>query len=259
MTFSGPRQLPIVLVHEMPGVRDDEARHACRFERFFEHEGGTTPRELTKRGLYNQIAIRLKGGPWRVVGSVMVVNAVSGAPLAKATRRSTRSSTKPSSRRSDASIANTEPSRCPSSRGRWIRDRVSHIFSPRESRKLSASPTTSAESADHARSASGACQVHPLDKQYPSAPRGLGEESSHTDVGSELRNLSSLAVQRVTAITSCKKDSTAAGGSISGKHISIEEATPEDVALYCNASVTSLSSSNRAAPAYGDREFVDLH
>ena len=43
----------LLLIHEVPGARlgDNEARHACIFEHFFEDH--TTPKHLLKAGIYN--------------------------------------------------------------------------------------------------------------------------------------------------------------------------------------------------------------
>ena len=78
------RHTPLLLVHEMPtasdgademcnccygadGARDDQSvdgaqvRHSVEFDTFF----GTTPRELLRAGLYDHLAVPLKGGAWR--------------------------------------------------------------------------------------------------------------------------------------------------------------------------------------------------
>ena len=59
----------LLLCHEFPSVLgDNQKRHACTFNEFF--RDGWTPRWLLKDDsfLYNQIAIALKGGPWREAG-----------------------------------------------------------------------------------------------------------------------------------------------------------------------------------------------
>jgi len=54
-------EVHLLLVHEMPGVGEQEARHGCEFGEFF----ATTPHTLLTRRLYHEIALPLKGGPWR--------------------------------------------------------------------------------------------------------------------------------------------------------------------------------------------------
>ena len=46
----------LLLIHEVPGARlgDNEARHACVFEHFFDDD--TTPKHLLKAGIYNSSA-----------------------------------------------------------------------------------------------------------------------------------------------------------------------------------------------------------
>jgi len=48
------------------------ARHACNFGIFFSHEDGTTPHHLLKAGVYNEIAVPLKGGVWRQTSLAML-------------------------------------------------------------------------------------------------------------------------------------------------------------------------------------------
>jgi len=55
----------LLLAHEMPGVGGQEARSGCDFGAFFSCEAGSTPAELLVRGIYNEIALPLKGGAWR--------------------------------------------------------------------------------------------------------------------------------------------------------------------------------------------------
>jgi len=71
--------LKLVLAHEMPGVDDLEDRHAINFGAFFSYPDGTTPQDLLQAGIYNSIALALKGGPWRRASLVMAANAFSGA------------------------------------------------------------------------------------------------------------------------------------------------------------------------------------
>jgi len=63
------------LAHEMPGVLTNEARQAVDFEAFFSCAEGATPQELLRAGIYNQIAIALKGGPWRRASLVIIAKA----------------------------------------------------------------------------------------------------------------------------------------------------------------------------------------
>ena len=69
--------LDLVLAHEMPGLKGDE-RCACEFKSFF--DGGSTPPELIKSGIYSKIAIALKGVEWRQPGLVALARALSMAP-----------------------------------------------------------------------------------------------------------------------------------------------------------------------------------
>ena len=45
----------LLLIHEVPGARlgDNEARHACVFEKFFEDPPDGTPKHLLRAGIYN--------------------------------------------------------------------------------------------------------------------------------------------------------------------------------------------------------------
>jgi len=69
--------VPLLLAHEMPGVVANEARHAVDFGAFFSCKDGTTPQELLHVGIYNQIAIALKGGPWRRASLVVIARALA--------------------------------------------------------------------------------------------------------------------------------------------------------------------------------------
>ena len=55
----------VLLVHEMPGAGGQAERFGCAFASFFANPDGATPSQLLKRGIYSQIAVPLKGGPWR--------------------------------------------------------------------------------------------------------------------------------------------------------------------------------------------------
>jgi len=72
----------LILAHEMPGV-DSAPRHACEFKFFFACEEGTTPSTLVKAGIYQKIAIALKGGEWRKASIQMLMNAVAASPAAR--------------------------------------------------------------------------------------------------------------------------------------------------------------------------------
>ena len=67
------RGIPLLLAHEMPGVHASQ-RHACEFSVFFD----STPRELIARGVYNQIAIALKGAQWRSASMAILMGALAG-------------------------------------------------------------------------------------------------------------------------------------------------------------------------------------
>ena len=62
----------------MPGVGGQEARHAVDFGAFFSCADGATPQELLDGGIYNQIAIALKGGAWRRASLVVITRALAG-------------------------------------------------------------------------------------------------------------------------------------------------------------------------------------
>ena len=60
------RGMHILLAHEMRGTADGDAqRGGCDFSTFFSCPEGTTPTDLLHRGIYSEIAVPLKGGPWR--------------------------------------------------------------------------------------------------------------------------------------------------------------------------------------------------
>ncbi len=67
----------IILAHEMPGVGGQAARHGCDFGSFFACDAGTTPSELLQRGIYNEIALPLKGGEWRNASLVLLYNTLA--------------------------------------------------------------------------------------------------------------------------------------------------------------------------------------
>jgi len=57
----------ILCAHEMPGITQS-ATHAVDFETFFVE----TPSRLLRQGLYDEIAVPLKGGEWRAVSLVLL-------------------------------------------------------------------------------------------------------------------------------------------------------------------------------------------
>ncbi len=65
----------VLLCHEMPGVGGQEARHGCEFAKFFACGSGSTPIELLQRGIYNEIALPLKGGAWREASMALLHDA----------------------------------------------------------------------------------------------------------------------------------------------------------------------------------------
>jgi len=69
--------VPLLLAHEMPGLGGQEARHAVDFAAFFSCANGTTPQELLHAGIYSQIAIPLKGGPWRSASLVIIAHSLA--------------------------------------------------------------------------------------------------------------------------------------------------------------------------------------
>jgi len=62
----------VQLAHEMPGAGGQEERFGCEFGDFFGHPDGATPANLLKRGIYSEIAVPLKGGPWREASMVLM-------------------------------------------------------------------------------------------------------------------------------------------------------------------------------------------
>ena len=78
----------LLLVHEMPGVGGQAARHACEFGTFFACDDGATPAKLLRGGIYDRIATPLKGGEWRKTSMVMVALGLTddpGAPVEEGT------------------------------------------------------------------------------------------------------------------------------------------------------------------------------
>ena len=62
----------LLLVHEMPGVGQDE-RYCVEFDVFFD---GRTPEQLLRAGIYGEVAVPFKGGPWRRASMVMLAHAI---------------------------------------------------------------------------------------------------------------------------------------------------------------------------------------
>ncbi len=56
----------------VPGSGGQEARFGCEFGSFFSCADGATPGDLLKGGIYSEIAIALKGGPWREASMAML-------------------------------------------------------------------------------------------------------------------------------------------------------------------------------------------
>ena len=65
----------VLLAHEMPGL-GNASRNPCEFGAFFSSPHGATPTELLKRGIYKEIAVTLKGGPWRDTSMMMLCSAI---------------------------------------------------------------------------------------------------------------------------------------------------------------------------------------
>jgi len=61
----------VQLAHEMNGA-GQEGRFGCEFGDFFSHPDGATPNELLHCGIYSEIAVPLKGGPWREASMVLM-------------------------------------------------------------------------------------------------------------------------------------------------------------------------------------------
>ena len=63
----------LLLVHEMVGAEGQDGRRGCEFSSFF----SSTPQELQRGGIYDLIAVPLKGGAWREVSTRLVVRALA--------------------------------------------------------------------------------------------------------------------------------------------------------------------------------------
>ena len=68
----------LLLAHEMMGIEEEE-RRGVDFARFFACEDGATPPDLLKRGIYHEIALPLKGGPWRKASLAMMHDKLAGS------------------------------------------------------------------------------------------------------------------------------------------------------------------------------------
>jgi len=64
------------LAHEMPGL-GQVGRSAAPFDSFFACDLGATPMDLLRRGIYNRIAVALKGGQLRSVGLALLHQAIT--------------------------------------------------------------------------------------------------------------------------------------------------------------------------------------
>ena len=62
----------------MPGLGQG-GRHAVPFASFFACADGATPASLLKAGIYDQLAVPLKGGPWRAAGLALLRKALLAA------------------------------------------------------------------------------------------------------------------------------------------------------------------------------------
>lgn len=76
------RGLRLHLAHEMPGQGGQEARHGVEFSTFFSCDRGATPLHLIKTGLYDQIAVALKGGEWRKASMMLAAQELAKSPAA---------------------------------------------------------------------------------------------------------------------------------------------------------------------------------
>ena len=72
----------LLLAHEMPSI-DHTERHSCEFADFFACKEGATPQDLLNGGVYQSIAIPLKGGPFRSASLYMLAKALGGEEVLK--------------------------------------------------------------------------------------------------------------------------------------------------------------------------------
>ena len=79
----------VLLAHEQPNVADGlllwqtTAALGVPFDAFFNNPEGTTPRRLLVAGIYNEIAVPLKRGPYRPVSMALLAKAVATNTEAK--------------------------------------------------------------------------------------------------------------------------------------------------------------------------------
>jgi hypothetical protein len=75
----------LLLAHEMPGMPGDgqDARHGVEFATFFSCSDGATPVNLLKANIYGQIAVALKGGPWREASMVLIAQGIASGMVSK--------------------------------------------------------------------------------------------------------------------------------------------------------------------------------
>jgi len=85
--------VPVLLAHEMVGAGAQAERGGCEFSAFFSCADGATPTELLQRGIYDKIAVALKGGEWRQASMVLMAQALAAPPKERQTReRASRAS-----------------------------------------------------------------------------------------------------------------------------------------------------------------------
>ena len=74
----------VLLAHEQPNVADGLDAHSVTlgvpFDAFFNNHEGTTPRQLLVGGIYDEIAVPLKRGPYRPVSMALLAKAVATKP-----------------------------------------------------------------------------------------------------------------------------------------------------------------------------------
>ena len=78
----------LLLVHEQPNIADEGGGQATPyhkplgvpFDAFFNNPEGTTPKQLVIGGIYNEIAVPLKGGAYRPVAMALLAKAVASVP-----------------------------------------------------------------------------------------------------------------------------------------------------------------------------------
>ena len=73
----------VLLAHEMPGSGGQTERDACEFGSFFSCPDGATPLDLLQRGIYRDIAVALRGGPWREASMTLMAMALGQKSLDK--------------------------------------------------------------------------------------------------------------------------------------------------------------------------------